>query len=195
MKTKQRDIICTLATFVGGLRERVGNTAQRKWQAPTFHATVPDLLAITELQGKQILEYVNNRAPTKLSVIDGLSFTNAGPTFAVPVYLAVGWQVAKELQRSILYRTGMALSQACKIQPGETFSVDQRYHIELSDDDIAATGDGTQWLWVYGVFRYRDPWSMKHEHLFCWRFANFEPQDEFYYFTVVAAPLSVVKEV
>lgn len=194
MKTRQRPAIRNLATFVGELRERLGHIAQKKWQAPTFHSTVPDLLAVTESQGKQIVEYVNNRAPTKLSAISGLSFTNIGATVAVPIYLAVGWEVADELQRSMLYRTGMALSETCKIQPGETFSVDQRYHIELSDDDVAATSDGTQWLWVYGAFRYRDPWCMKHEHRFCWQFANFEPQDEFYYFTV-ATPPSGVKEV
>lgn len=72
----------------------------------------------------------------------------------------------------MLYRTGMALSQTCKIQPGETFSVDQRYHIELSDDEVAATSDETQWLWVYGAFRYRDPWYKKHEHCF-WSLSEF----------------------
>lgn len=193
MKTRQRAVIRNLATFVGELRERLGQTAQKKWQAPTFHSTVPDLLAVTESQGKQIVEYVNNRAPTKLSAISGLSFTNVGSIVAVPIYLAVGWQVAEEPQRPMLYRDEMTLAQSCKIQPGETFSVDQRYLIELSDDDVAATSDETQWLWVYGAFRYRDPWHMKHEHRFCWRFANFEPQDEFYYFTV-ATPPSVVKE-
>lgn len=190
MKTRQRAVIRNLTNFVGELRERLGNTAQRKWQAPTFHSAVPDLLAVTESQSKQILEYVNNRAPTKLSAISGLSFTNVGPTFAVPVYLAVGWKVTDQLPHPVLYRSGIALSRTCKIRPGEMFSVDQRYQIELSDDDLALTSNGTQWLWVYGVFRYRDPWYMKHEHRFCWRFANFEPQDEFYYFTVATPPLS-----
>lgn len=160
VKSRHRAVFPNFAACTELLRGLLGlgTTSRRRSKTIAFHSAVPDLLSIAKSLNEGFSAgYINNRAPTRFSAISGLSFTNVGATFAVPVYLVVGWQVTEKLQPIPLYRKGMALSPSRKIHPGEVLSVEQRYNIELTEAELAATANGTQWLWVYGVLRYRDP--------------------------------------
>jgi hypothetical protein len=119
---------------------------------------------------------VTNGLPSKYSGFGSIGFTNYGRTPAFPERLSAGWMVASGLPDKPTYIKSSVLGRTEVIEPRKTFTADTHYGIELTDDELRTTKEGSAWLWFYGCLYYRDFMNIGREFRFCWRWANHSPK-------------------
>jgi hypothetical protein len=143
-------------------------------ELPVLRVIPPNLLLTDELLDHDgpYFGQVNDGVPTRHSAVGNLEVRNDGRTPAVPVSISVGWTVTAKLPQSPTYRRTDFFGHASLVRPGETFTCQQAYGIELTDEEIKSIDTDKAWLWFFGMIEYRDFLEDSRLVRFCWRFAN-----------------------
>ena len=181
---------CSLRDSVE-VTEKAANAAELSARAaigielPIIRAITADMVSTDKLIGdaEPYGGIVNDGPPTKYSAIGCIRFENHGRTPAFPEKISVGWKFAEKLPETPQYITTTNLNHAEVIKPGESFTTDTHYGIELTDEELKMTISNRSWLWFYGCLFYTDFMNTKREARFCWRFANRNFDNIFYYFS------------
>lgn len=159
-------------------------------ELPILRVTPPDLLTTNGLfePNEPYAGSVNDKAPEKFSAVGLLLIKNHGRTPAFPTEIAVGWMVANSLPETPTYLRRNRLNHASVIKADEAYMADVYYAIELTNEEVSAAASDHARLWFYGCIYYTDFLHLKREARFCWRFANRNFDNVFYYFASDGEP-------